>query len=100
MDADARALAGRVKARHARVLVVEDNLGIVIGGDSAHCIVGRRVGGDQVELRLQALVHAHEVGNVGDLLVQDFAAKVAEVQVDVVLAVDAAALFDLLEDAA
>ena len=58
------------------------------------------MGGNQLALGLQALVHAHEVGDIGDLLVEDFATQVTQVQMNVVFAADAAAFHDLLEHAA
>src|SRR5439155_26851628 len=89
MNADAGALAGGEKARHTRVLVVEDDLGVVVRRDTTHGIVGGRMGRNQLALRFQTLIDAHEVGDIGDLLVEHLAAQVAQVQVHVVFAADA-----------
>ena len=58
-------------------------------------VVRRRLDGHQLRDRLDALVDARELGDVGQLLVDDLLAQVGQVEVDVVLAADAAALADL-----
>ena len=100
MDADARALARGEEARHAFVLIVENHFGVVIGWNPAHGVVRGGMRRNQIALGLQTLIHAHEVGDVGDLLVEHLATQVTQVQVDVVLAADAPAFLDLLEHAA
>src|SRR5439155_17984843 len=52
MNADAGALAGGEKARHTRVLVVEDDLGVVVRRDTTHGIVGGRI--DRKSTRLNS----------------------------------------------
>ena len=50
-----------------RVVGVDDDLGVDVGGDAAHGVVGRRLDRDGLGLRLDALVGAHEVGDVRQL---------------------------------
>ena len=67
----------------------------VVGRDPAHRVVRRRLDRDGLGQRLDAEVDAGEVRDVGQLLLDHRAAEVADVEVDVVLAVDAAAVPDL-----
>ena len=69
-----------------------------VGGDPAHRVVRRRLDRDRVRVGLDALVDPDEVRDVRQLLVDHLAPEVAHVEVDVVLAVDAAARADLLDD--
>ena len=71
-----------------------------VGGDAAHGVVGGGLDGHRLGERLDALVDAGEVGDVGQLLLDDRAAQVAHVEVDVVLAADAPAGPDLQHDRA
>src|SRR5438477_557123 len=64
---DARALAGGVEAGEHRVGGVDHDLGVDVGGNPAHGVVGGGLDGNGVGLRLEALVGADEVGDVGDL---------------------------------
>ena len=57
-------------------------------------------GGHRLRDRLDALVDARELGDVGQLLVDDLLAQVGQVDVDEVLAADAAARADLRHDRA
>src|SRR5439155_18814239 len=82
---DARALAGGVEAGEHRVGGVDHDLGVDVGGDPAHGVVGGGLDGNGVGLRLEALVGADEVGDVGDLGVDVLGREVGEVEVDVVL---------------
>ena len=95
----ARALAGGVEAGEHRVGGVDHDLGVDVGGNPAHGVVGGGLDGNGVGLRLEALVGADEVGDVGDLGVDVLGREVGEVEVDVVLVGSrAAALPDLGED--
>ena len=69
-----------------------------VGRDAAHRVVGGGLDRHRLGERLDALVDAGEVGDVGQLLLDDLAPQVADVEVDVVLAVDPAARADLLVD--
>ena len=80
-------------------LGVDDDLAVDVGRDAAHGVVRRRLDRDRLGLRLDAQVGAHEVGDVGELVVDRSWRQVGQVEVDVVLAVDAATLADLLIDA-
>ena len=71
-----------------------------VGRDAAHRVVRGRLDRHGLGDRLDALVDAREVGDVGQLLVDDLLAQVGQVEVDVVLAVDAATCADLLIDRA
>ena len=93
---DAGALAGGVEAREHRVVGVDDDLAVDVGGDAAHRVVRRGLDRDRVRLRLDAEVGAHELGDVGQLGVDQLGRQVGEVEVDVVLVrAAAAALADL-----
>ncbi len=100
VDAHARALAGRVEARHDGVGGVDHDAAVDVRGHPAHGVVGRGLDGHRLGQRLDALVDAGEVGDVGQLLLDDLAAQVAHVEVHVVLAADAAAGPDLEHDRA
>ncbi len=114
MHRDAGAFARREQARHDRIVAVHDDAPVNVGGDAAHGIVGRRLDGHRRVQRVYALVDAHHFDDVGQLLLQLLrrhglaagAALVlvdglrADVNVHIVLAVDAAPIPDLQIDRA
>ena len=77
-----------------------DDAAVEVGGDAAHRVVGGRLDRHRVGLRLDAEVGPGEVGDVRQFGVDDLLGQVGEIEVDIVLAVDPAALFDLLIDEA
>src|SRR5690606_6857464 len=97
---NARALAGGVEAGQRRVGGVGDHPAVHVGGDAAHGVVGGGRHRDRLLDRVDAQVGAHEVGDVGQPGFDDLAPQVGQVQVHVVLAVDAPAVADLPVDGA
>ncbi len=100
VDADAGGLTGGVEAGDDRAALVADDPALDVGREAAHRVVGRRLDRDRLGLRLDAEVGAGEVGDVGQLLVDQLGRQVGEVEVDVILAVNAAPFLDLLVDEA
>jgi hypothetical protein len=97
---DAGDLAGGVQAGYD-VGVVAQHLRLDVGGDAAHRVVRGRLDRDRVGVGLDAEVGAHELGDVGQLLVQLLPRQVGQVEYDVVgVRPAAAALADLLPDRA
>ncbi len=96
----ARALAGGEHPGHRRLLRPHDDLALDVRRDAAHRVVRGRLGRHGLGGRLHAQVDPRELRDVGDLLLDDLAGQVADVDVHVVLAVDAAAFLDLLVDRA
>ncbi len=80
----AGALAGGVEAGDDGALGVDDDLGLDVGRDASHGVVGGGLDGDEVDLGLEALVGAHEVGDVGQLGVDLLGRQVGQVEVEVV----------------
>ena len=95
MHAHAGALAGGVQAGHD-IRVVAQHLGVVVGRDAAHRVVRGRQHRHRLGVRLDAEVGARELGDVGQLLVDDRGLEVGDVEVEVVVVrAGAAALADL-----
>ena len=73
----------------------------VVGGDPAHRVVGRGLDRHRLLRRLDAQVHARELRDVGELLLDHLGRQVREVEVHhVPVRPGAAALLDLLVDRA
>ena len=100
MDGDAGALPGRVEPGQRGVGLVDDHLRLDVGGDPAHSVVGGRLDRDQLLGGLDAEVEPGELGDVGQLGLDDLDRQVAHVEVHEVLAADPPALGDLLVDGA
>jgi hypothetical protein len=97
---DAGDLAGREQPGYD-VGVVAQHLRLDVGRDAAHRVVRGRLDRDRVGVGLDAEVGAHELGDVGQLLVQLLPRQVGQVEYDVVgVRPAAAALADLLPDRA
>src|SRR5205085_9097112 len=94
----ARAFARRVETGQHGVVAVDHDLGVDVGGDAAHRVMGRGLDGNELGFGLEAHVRAHEVGDVGQLGVDLLGGQVGEVEVEVVLVLaNAPALADLGE---
>jgi hypothetical protein len=100
VDARAGALAGGVEAVDGRILVVYDDLGVLVRRDASHEIVGRRLYGEGLPRAVDPYVSLGELVHVGELLHYGVCPDVVDLQVDVVLAIDATALLDLPKDGA
>src|SRR6266699_2825586 len=100
MHRDAGYFASSVEAWQRRPLRVNHHAGIKIGGNAAHGIMRGRLDGHRLGDRLDAKIVTSEVGDIGQFFINDLFTQVSKVQVDIILAVDAAALFDLLDDTA
>ncbi len=96
MDAHAGALARGEEPRHHCRVFVAGHFGLDVGRDAAHGVVGRGLYRYRLLERLHSLIDAGEVGDVRQLLLDHLSAEVADVEVEVVLAADAAAGPDLL----
>src|SRR5206468_3759001 len=94
------ALAGGVQAGDRRLFRTRHHSGLGVRGDPAHAVVGGGLDGDGLTCGLDPEVHAGELRHVGDLRLDDVGIQVADIEVDVVLLVDAPPLLDLLVDGA
>src|SRR5579884_3542607 len=97
---DACDLACRVEAGQRRPLRIDDHAAIVIGRSAAHRVVRGRLNWYRLIDRLDAQVVTGEVGDVGQLFGNNLRTQVAQVEIDIVLAVYAVAFVNLLENAA
>ena len=100
MDGDAGGFAGGVEAGDYLAGGIADDLAVQVGRQAAHGVVGGRLDRHRFGLGLDAEVGAGEVGHVRQLGVDHLRRQVGEVEVDIILAVDAAALLDLFVDEA
>src|SRR5690606_6211792 len=92
------AFADCVETRQRRVLLVHDYLAVDVGRNAPHCVVRRRLHRYHLGDGVDTEVGAHKVGDVGQLRLNQFAAQMPQIEIDVILSVDAAAFGYLLID--
>ncbi len=95
VQGQAGGLAGRVQSLDHRALGVLDHLGAHVGRDAAHGIMGRGLDGDGLIDGVDLQVVQGQVVDLRQALQDLLPAQVAQVEVDVILAADAAAFVDL-----
>ena len=100
VDGDAGRFAGGVEAVDHLGGWVADDLAVDVRRQAAHRVVGGGLNRHWLGLRLDSEVSPGEIGHVWEFGVDYLRRQVREVEVDVVLAVDAAALLDLFVDEA
>ena len=92
MHRDARALAGGVETRNDGLVVGED-LGLDVGRNPTHRVVGGRHDRHRLDDRVDTQVGARELGDVGEFGLENLSAQVRAVQEDVVTVGSRAAAF-------
>src|SRR5579863_2940539 len=95
MDGDAGALAGGIESGQGCVLFVDHHARVDIGRDTAHRVVRRRLHGHELLSWLDAHVDPDELRDVGQLLVEHVGPEMRQIEVQVILPTNAAALLDL-----
>ena len=97
----AGALAGGVEPRDDLLIGTDHHTPVRVGRDAAHRVVGGRLDRHRLLRRLDLQVDAGELGDVGQLLLDDLGVEVGDVEVGpVAVGAAAATLLDLLVDRA
>ena len=100
VDGDTGDLASGIEARHRCPLRINHDTGIDIGRDAAHGVVCRGLDRYRLGNRFDAEVVAGKVGDIRQFLGNHLGSQVPHIQVNIIFAVYAAPLFDLLNDTA
>src|SRR5258708_36165963 len=100
MDRDTGNLASSIEAGQWRPLWVNYYTRFDIGWNTAHSIVGGRLNRHRLGNRLNTKVVTRKVRDIRQLLLNHLRAQVAYIEEDVIFAIDAIAIFDLLDDTA
>ena len=99
---DAGALPRGVEPEIAPLAAPAMDAAVEVGGDAAHAVVGRGLDGYRLNRRIDAEVGPAEVGDVGDLLLDDLLSQLRRVEEDVVVdlpvAAHAVAALELAQD--
>src|SRR4051812_26025528 len=100
MDRDAGNLASGIEAGQWRPLWVNYYTRFDIGWNTAHSIVRGWLNRHRLGNRLNTKVVTRKVRDIRQLLSDRLGSQVAYIEEDVIFAIDAVAIFDLLDDAA
>src|SRR5258708_30461730 len=96
MDRDTGNLTRCVEAWHWSPLRIDDDTGIGIGWNTAHGIVRGRLNRHRLGNRLNAKIVTREIGDIWQLFRDRLRAKMSHIEVDIIFAINAIAVFDLL----